>query len=146
MKEQIRSDMKDAMRAKDKVRLGVIRMIMAAIKQREVDERIELSNQQVLEVLDKMVKQRRESLSHYDAANREDLAAVERNEIEIVKTYLPEPLSDEEISVMINAAIIESGAESMKDMGKVMGLLRGQMQGKADMGAVSNTIKAKLAG
>lgn len=144
LKEQITSDMKDAMRAKDKDRLGTIRLIQAAIKQREVDERIELDDEQVLVVLDKMVKQRRDSITQYRDAGREELAAKEEAELEIIQHYLPEALSDAEIDNLIEEAISSTGAESMKDMGKVMGLLKPKVQGRADMGAVSARIKARL--
>jgi uncharacterized protein len=144
LKEQITSDMKDAMRAKEKDRLGTIRLIQAAIKQREVDERIELDDEQVLAVLDKMVKQRRDSITQYRDAGREELAAVEEAELVIIQHYLPEALSEAEIDSFIDEAISSSGAESMKDMGKVMGLLKPKVQGRADMGAVSARIKARL--
>lgn len=144
LKEQIMADMKDAMRAKDKDRLGTIRLIQAAIKQREVDERIELGDEQVLAVLDKMVKQRRDSITQYNDAGREELAAKEEAELEVIQHYLPEALSDEEIDSLIEEAISASGAESMKDMGKVMGQLKPKVQGRADMGAVSARIKARL--
>jgi uncharacterized protein len=144
LKAQITSDMKDAMRAKDKDRLGTIRLIQAAIKQREVDERVELDDEQVLVVLDKMVKQRRDSITQYRDAGRDELAAKEEAELEIIQHYLPEALSDDEIDSLIAEAIASSAAESMKDMGKVMGLLRPKVQGRADMGAVSARIKARL--
>ncbi len=132
------------MRAKEKDRLGTIRLIQAAIKQREVDERIELDDEQVLAVLDKMVKQRRDSITQYRDAGREELAAVEEAELVIIQHYLPEALSEAEIDSLIDEAISSSGAESMKDMGKVMGLLKPKVQGRADMGAVSARIKARL--
>lgn len=132
------------MRAKEKVRLGVIRLIMAAIKQREVDERIILTDEQVMLVIDKMIKQRRESISQFDAAGRGDLSAVERGELEILQTFMPEPLSDAEIRSMVEKALADTGASSMKDMGKVMGLIKPQAQGKADMGLVSKMIKEQL--
>jgi len=144
LKEQIMADMKDAMRAKEKDRLGTIRLIQAAIKQREVDERVELGDEQVLAVLDKMVKQRRDSITQYKDAGRDELAAKEEAELEIIQKYLPEALSDEEIDKLIEEAISASGAESMKDMGKVMGQLKPKVQGRADMGAVSARIKARL--
>lgn len=144
LKEQITSDMKDAMRAKAKERLGTIRLILAGIKQREVDERIELNDEQVLAVLDKMVKQRRDSIAQYRDAGREELAAIEEAELVIIQHYLPEALSEAEIDNMIDEAISSSGAESMKDMGKVMGVLKPKVQGRADMGAVSARIKARL--
>ncbi|HIN82214.1 MAG TPA: GatB/YqeY domain-containing protein, partial [Chromatiales bacterium] len=125
-------------------RLGTIRLILAAIKQVEVDQRIELDDAAVTTILDKMTKQRRESISQYDKAGRDDLSAVEAAEIEVLKTYLPEPLSDAEINALIDAAISDTGAGSIKDMGKVMGQLKPKMQGRADMGAVSGMIKSRL--
>ncbi len=144
LKDRIREDMKAAMRGGDKRRLGVIRLIMAAVKQREVDDRIELDDGQVTVVLDKMVKQRRESQSQYEQAQRADLAEQEAYEITVLQEYLPAPLSDTEIAQLIEAAISETGASSMKDMGKVMGVLRPRLAGRADMGAVSGQIKARL--
>ena len=144
LKLRLQSDMKTAMKAGEKDRLGVIRLILAAIKQREVDERIELDDAAVLAVLDKMVKQRRESVSQYEAANREDLAAVERAEITVIQDYLPVPLSDQEIEAFIAAAIQETGAVGPSGMGKVMAVLRGPMQGRADMTVVSAMVKQQL--
>jgi uncharacterized protein YqeY len=144
LKERLQEAVKDAMRSKAKERLAVIRLVMAAIKQKEVDERIELNDEAVLAVLDKMVKQRRESISQYDAAGRDDLSQKEAAEIEIISEFMPEPLSEEEIDQMIKDAIAQSGASSMKDMGKVMGGLQAKMKGRADMGAVSAKIKAML--
>jgi len=144
LKQRLTDDMKTAMRSKDAHRLGVIRLIRAAIKQREVDERIELDDSQVLAILDKMNKQRRDSIEQYTKGGRPDLAEVERAEIEVIKDYLPPALSDAEIDTMISDAIATSGASSPKDMGKVIGLLKGKLQGRADMGAVSGQIKAKL--
>ncbi len=132
------------MRNKDKERLATIRLITAAIKQREVDERIELDDTQVLMVLDKMVKQRRDSIEQFNSAGREDLAAKEIAEIEVIQEYLPEALSDDEIEQIISEAITTTGAASMKDMGKVMGMIKPKMQGRADMGVVSAKIKAAL--
>ncbi|HSH30650.1 MAG TPA: GatB/YqeY domain-containing protein [Thiohalobacter sp.] len=146
LKAQIQEDMKAAMRGGDKPRLAAIRLIMAAIKQREVDERIELDDAQVTAVLDKMIKQRRESIEQYQAAGRDELAAKEQQEIEVIQGYLPEPLSEAEINQLIEAAITASGAASIKDMGKVMGQLKPKLQGRADMGAVSGRVKAKLGG
>jgi uncharacterized protein len=146
LKEQITNDMKAAMRSGDKTRLGVIRLITSAIKQREVDERIELDDAAVMAILEKMIKQRRDSISQFEAGGRPELAAVEAAEIDILKTYLPEALSDTEVDAIIQAAITESGAGSVKDMGKVMGLVKPKVQGRADMGAVSGKIKARLAG
>ena len=136
--------MKSALKAGDKERLGVIRLMLAAVKQREVDERIELNDQQVLEALDKMVKQRRESITQFDAGNRADLADRERFEIGVIQEYLPEPLSESEIDALVAEAIAETGASSIKDMGKVMGIVKPRAQGRADMGAISARIKAKL--
>ena len=144
LKLSIQSAMKDAMRAKEKVRLGVIRSIMAAVKQREIDERIELDDEQITLVIDKMMKQRRESISQFDAAGRDDLTAVEQGELEILQTFMPEPLTDEEIRSMVQKAMADTGASSMKDMGKVMGLIKPQAQGKADMAVVSKMIKEQL--
>ena len=144
LKAQIIDDMKAAMKGGEKARLGVIRLITAAIKQREVDERIELDDEQVLVVLDKMVKQRRDSIKQYTDAGREDLAAVEQAEVEIIQTYLPAALSEDEISAIVEAAIAETGASSMADMGKVMGIVKPQVQGRGDMGAVSGIVKQKL--
>jgi uncharacterized protein YqeY len=146
LKDTLQQDMKTAMRAADKRRLGVIRLINAAIKQREVDERIELDDTQVTVVLDKMAKQRRESIEQYEKAGRQDLAEQEIFELEIIKTYLPEQLSDTDIESMIGAAIAATGAGSIKDMGKVMGQLKDKLAGRADMGAVSAKIKARLSG
>ncbi len=136
--------MKDAMRAGEKPRLGVIRLILAAIKQREVDERIELDDAQITIALDKMAKQRRESIAQYTKAGRDDLVQQETFELDLIKTYLPEQLGDAEIETMIADAIASSGAVSIKDMGKVMGQLKPKLQGRADMGAVSAKIKAAL--
>lgn len=146
LKEQITEDMKTAMRAGDKSRLGVIRLILAALKQREVDERIVLDDSQVLAVLEKMLKQRRDSVEQFSAAAREDLAAIERAEMEVIQTYLPAALSDAEVEQIISAAISTSGAAGPKDMGKVIGLVRPQVTGRADMGQISELIKRKLAG
>ena len=143
---RINDDVKAAMKAKDKARLGVLRLITAAIKQREVDERITLNDEQVLAVLEKMIKQRKDSIAQYEKAGRDELAQQEAFEIGIIQAYMPEQLSDDEIDALITEAISSSGAESMKDMGKVMGLLKPKLAGRADMGAVSGKIKAKLAG
>ncbi|QVL50338.1 MAG: GatB/YqeY domain-containing protein [Thiocapsa sp.] len=146
LKLQIQSDMKTAMKAGDKTRLGVIRLMLAAIKQREIDERIELDDAQVLAVLDKMVKQRRDSISQYSGAGREDLAEIERFEVEVIQSYLPRALTDEELTSLIDAAMASSQASAMSDMGKVMGLLKPQIQGRADMGSVSARVKQRLGG
>ncbi|HHI77263.1 MAG TPA: GatB/YqeY domain-containing protein [Gammaproteobacteria bacterium] len=144
LKARIQDDMKAAMKAGDKARLGVIRLILAAIKQREVDERIELDDQQVLAVLDKMVKQRRDSIQQYRDAGREELAAAEEAEVAVIQEYLPEALSEAEIAAIVEQAIADTGASSMKDMGKVMGKVKPQVQGRADMGQVSALVKQKL--
>ncbi|MBU6248158.1 MAG: GatB/YqeY domain-containing protein [Xanthomonadaceae bacterium] len=145
-KQQLTEDMKAAMRGGDKHKLGVVRLILAAIKQREVDERIELDDAQVLAVLEKMVKQRKDSISQYEAAAREDLAEVERAEMAVIETYLPAKLDDAELDALIEAAIAETGASSARDMGKVVGLVKAKAAGRADMGVASARIKARLAG
>ncbi|RLW68394.1 MAG: glutamyl-tRNA amidotransferase, partial [gamma proteobacterium symbiont of Stewartia floridana] len=137
LKQRIQDDVKTAMKAKDKERLGTLRLITAAIKQREVDERAELDDSQVLAILDKMIKQRRDSVEQYESAGRQELADQEKSEIAIIEEYLPAGLSDEEVASMIESAIQEVGAAGMQDMGKVMGKLKPQMQGRADMGKVS---------
>jgi len=144
--DRIKEDMKASMKGGAKARLGVIRLILAAIKQVEVDERIQLDNNRVILVLDKMLKQRRESIRLFADAGRNDLVAIEEAEILVIQDFLPQALSEEEIDVMVSDAVIESGAESIKDMGKVMGLLKEKMQGRADMSVVSTKIKAALAG
>ncbi len=146
MKKRILDDIKTAMRAKDKGRLGVLRLISSAIKQREVDERIELDDTQVITVLEKMLKQRRDSIEQFTAANRQELADIEKKEVEIIQSYMPKQLSDEEISTLIDDAIASTGATSAKEMGKVIGILRPKLLGKADMGSVSSKIKQKLQG
>jgi uncharacterized protein YqeY len=144
LKANITEQMKDAMRAKDKVRLGTIRLILAELKRIEVDERIELDDARVLTVLDKMVKQRRDSITQYEAAERPELADKEQQELEVIKTFLPQPLSDAEITQIIDDAIAESGASTMQDMGKVMAIVKPQVQGRADMGKISGLVKQKL--
>lgn len=144
LKQQITEAMKDAMRAREKARLGTIRLILAELKRIEVDERIELDDARVLAVLDKMNKQRRDSIEQFDAAGRDDLAAIEREEMEVIATFLPAALSEDDINALIQDAIATTGATSMQDMGKVMGLLKPKVQGRADMGAVSQKIKAQL--
>ncbi|NOX76476.1 MAG: GatB/YqeY domain-containing protein [Gammaproteobacteria bacterium] len=144
LKQRLTDDMKTAMRSKDKPRLGVVRLALAALKQREVDERIELDDTQVLAVLDKMVKQRRDSVRQFEDAGRQELADQEHYEIGVLQDYLPAALDKAELDALISQAIKTSGAESMKDMGKVMGILKPQVQGRADMGAVSKKIKAHL--
>ena len=145
LKAQIQDDMKTAMKAGDKDRLKVVRLILAAIKQIEVDKRIELDDTGVLDVLNKMVKQRRDSVSQFNDGGREDLAAIEQGEIDILETYLPEQLSEEELDAMIEEAITATGAESIRDMGKVMGQVKSKAQGRADMGVVGARVKARLA-
>ncbi|MEN8215282.1 MAG: GatB/YqeY domain-containing protein [Pseudomonadota bacterium] len=144
LKERISEDMKSAMRAKDKQRLGTIRLIQAAIKQREIDERIHLDDTQVITVLDKMLKQRRDSLAQYEKANRQDLAEQEAFEIKVIQTYMPQALSEAELADLIKAAITTTGATSIKDLGKVMGHIKPLVQGRADMRALSANIKQRL--
>lgn len=144
LKSQISEDVKSAMRAQDRKRLGVLRMVSAGIKQREVDERIELNDAQVLAVVDKMCKQRRESLEQFESAGRDDLVAQEKFELEVLQCYLPEPLDTEQLSALISRTISELGAESMRDMGSVMNALRDQVQGRADMKAVSQAVREQL--
>jgi uncharacterized protein len=146
LKERITDDMKAAMRSGEKERLGVIRMITAAIKQREVDERITLDDTQVLSVLEKMIKQRKESLEQFKAGNRQDLADKESSEITLLQGYMPSQLSGAEIDALIADAVAATGATSIKDMGKVMGIIKGKAAGRADMAAVGAKIKAKLGG
>lgn len=144
LKERIQQEMKDALREGDRSRLSVIRLIMAAYKQREIDEQIELDDAGIVGVLQKMTKQRRDSIEQYRAAGREDLADQERYELEIIATYLPEALDDSAVAAAIDAAVAELGATSMRDMGKVMALLKSRLEGRADMAAVSATVKARL--
>ena len=144
--DRIKEDMKASMKGGNKARLGVIRLILAAIKQVEVDERIQLDNDRVILVLDKMLKQRRESIRQFADAGRHDLVAIEEAEVLVIQDFLPQALGEEEIDAMVSDAVFESGAESVKDMGKVMGLLKAKMQGRADMSDVSAKIKAALAG
>ena len=144
IKGKIQEDMKTAMRSQEKDRLAAIRLILAAIKQREVDERIELTDEHVLAILDKMVKQRRESITQFEAAKRDDLVQKETEELHIIQSYLPAQLSAAEIDALIDAAIKETGAATARDMGKVMGMLKPKLQGRADIAAVSNKIKDKL--
>ena len=146
LKTQLTEDMKTAMKAGEKDRLAVIRLINAALKQREVDERIEITDAVVLAVLDKMVKQRKDSISQYEAAAREDLAAVERYELGVIETYLPAKLGEAEVMAAIDAAIKETGATGPADMGKLMGILKPKLAGQADMGQVSALVKQRLAG
>ena len=144
LKARISEDMKTAMRAKDAARLGAIRLLQAAIKQREVDERIELDDTQVTEVIEKMLKQRRDSITQYKAANRQDLVDVEEYEVGVLQDYLPQPLSEAEVDAILARAIADTGAAGMKDMGKVMAAVRPQVVGRADMGKISGLIKARL--
>src|ERR1700722_7769496 len=144
LKEHVQEDMKTALRAGDKDRLATVRLILAAIKQREVDERIMLDDTQGLSVLEKMVKQRRESITQFDAGGRADLVAKERAELEIISGYLPAPLGEAELDGLIETAITETGASSIKDMGKVMGVIKGKAQGRVDMALVGARIKARL--
>jgi len=144
LKSRIQEDVKTAMRAHQREQLAALRLVTAAIKQKEVDERIDLNDEQVLAVLDKMVKQRRESIEQYEKVEREDLAAQERFELALIQTYLPEPLDEQELADLIKATIAGVGASSIRDMGMVMNALRGQVQGRADMKAVSQAVKAQL--
>jgi len=144
LKEQITEAMKDAMRAKEKERLGTIRLILSEVKRIEVDERIDIDDARLLAVLDKMVKQRRDSISQFEQAGRQELADKEQAEIVVIQDFLPQPLSEEELTAMIDDTIATVGAESMKDMGKVMGIIKPQIQGRADAGVVSGMIRAKL--
>jgi len=146
LKSRIQSDMKDAMKAGDKGRLKVVRLILAAIKQVEVDERIELTDAAIAGILNKMVKQRRDSVSQFTDGGRSDLADIETAEIAIIEGYLPEPLSDAELDELIESAITATGAASVRDMGRVMGQVKAAAEGRADMGAVSARVKARLAG
>jgi uncharacterized protein YqeY len=143
--DNIKDDMKAAMKSGNKARLGVIRLILAAVKQIEVDERITLDNERTILVLDKMLKQRRESIRQFADAGRMDLVAIEEAEILVIQDFLPQALTDTEIDTMISTAVAESSAESIKDMGKVMALLKAKMQGRVDMSVVSNKIKVALA-
>lgn len=142
--ERLKDEQKAAMKAKDKPRLGAIRLALSAIKQREVDEKITLNDDDVLAVLTKMVKQRRDSVAQYEAAGRQDLADVEHAEISVLAEFMPQPLTEEELSALMDEAIAATGAASMQDMGKVMGVLKPQIQGRADMGIVSKLVKTKL--
>lgn len=142
--DRLKEAMKDAMRAKDKARLTTIRLALSAVKQVEVDTRETLDDTAILAIIDKAVKQRRDSIKQYEDAGRQELADIEQAEIDVLQEFLPKPLTDEEISALIEDAVAKSGAESMKDMGKVMGILKPQLQGRADTGAVSGKIKARL--
>ena len=144
LKGRIQEDVKNAMRAQQREQLADLRLVTAAIKQIEVDERVDLNDEQVLAVLDKMTKQRRESLEQYQKAGRDDLAAQEQFELDLIQTYLPEPLSEAELATLIQSTIADTGASSIRDMGSVMNALRGQVQGRADMKAVSQAVKNQL--
>ncbi|OFE13589.1 glutamyl-tRNA amidotransferase [Pseudohongiella acticola] len=144
LKLQLTEAMKDAMRAKDKARLGTVRLALAEVKRIEVDERIEPDDARVLSILEKMIKQRRESIRQYESAGRQDLADIEQSEIEVLQTFMPQPLSDSEIDAIVNQALADTGASSVQDMGKVMAAVKPQMAGRADMGAVGQLIKSKL--
>lgn len=144
LKAQISEDMKNAMRAKDTVRLGAIRLLQAAIKQREVDERIELDDSNVIAVIEKMLKQRRDSITAYEAANRHDLADVEKFEVTILQTYLPQQFTDDEITAILEKVVVDTGAAGVKDMGKVMAAIKPLVVGRADMGKISGLIKTRL--
>ncbi|RXZ43520.1 GatB/YqeY domain-containing protein [Crenobacter cavernae] len=145
LKTRISDDMKTAMKAKDGARLSTIRLLMAAIKQKEVDERVELDDVGIVAVIDKMQKQRRDSVTQYESGGRQDLADKERSEMGVLTAYLPQPLTEQEIAALIDAAVAESGATGVADMGKVMALVKPKMAGRADMGKVSAAIKARLA-
>lgn len=144
LKATLSAAMKDAMRARDKERLGTIRLMLAELKRIEVDERIEVDDARVLAVLDKMLKQRRDSISQYQSAAREDLAAIELAEVAVIESFLPTALSEQEITELVTAAISTSGAEAVRDMGKVMAILKPQLQGRADVGSVSQLVKQRL--
>ncbi|MDD5300646.1 MAG: GatB/YqeY domain-containing protein [Gallionella sp.] len=144
LKQQITDDMKTAMRAKDAARLGAIRLLLAAMKQREVDERIELSDADIVAIIEKMNKQRRDSISQYEAAGRQDLADVEKFEMDVLAAYMPQQMSEAEVAAAVTEAIAATGAASPQDMGKVMGVLKAKLAGRADMGKVSALIKAQL--
>lgn len=144
LKQQISEDMKTAMRAKDTARLGAIRLLLAALKQREVDERVELSDADVIAIIDKMLKQRRDSITQYEAAGRQELADVEKFEMGVLQAYMPQQLSEAEVEAAIAEAIAATGAAGPQDMGKVMGVIKPKLAGRADMGKVSGLIKARL--
>jgi len=144
LKQRITDDMKSCMREGDKERLGTIRLALSAIKQQEVDSRSTLEDADILAILDKMAKQRRESIEQFEKAGRDDLASKEKDELKVIQTYLPSQLSDEEIASIIDEAIQTTGAQTMRDMGKIMGIIKPKMQGRADMGAVSALIKSRL--
>lgn len=145
LKAQISEDMKSAMRAKESTRLGTIRLLQAAMKQREVDERIELADADVISIIEKMLKQRRDSIAAYESAKRDDLADVEKAEVLVLQAYLPKQLTEEEVAALLEQVVADTGAASMKDMGKVMAAIKPLVAGKADMGKISGLIKARLA-
>lgn len=144
LKARITEDMKTAMRAKDSARLGAVRLLLAAIKQREVDERIELDDMQVIEAIEKMLKQRRDSISQYQAANRQDLVDVEEFEVKVLQEYLPQALTEEEVNALLEKVVVDTGAAGIKDMGKVMAAIKPLVVGRADMGKISGLIKTRL--
>lgn len=144
LKDQITEDMKNAMRAKDTARLGTIRLLLAAMKQKEVDERIELDDGAVVAIIEKLIKQRKDSISQFQAANRDDLVAIENAELIVLQAYMPEQMSEAEVAAVVAKAVAEVGAAGPQDMGKVMGLVKSQLAGKADMGVVSAQVKAAL--
>lgn len=144
LKAQITEDMKAAMRAKETARLGTIRLLLAAMKQREVDERIELTDADIIGVIEKMLKQRRDSIAAYESANRTDLADVEKAEVVVLQTYLPQQLTEDEVKAILDKVVADTGAAGMQDMGKVMAAIKPLVAGKADMGKISGLIKAKL--
>ncbi|CAM2812144.1 GatB/YqeY domain-containing protein [Vibrio rarus] len=143
--DNLKEEQKSAMKAKDKPRLGTIRLALSAIKQREVDERITLTDDDIIAVMTKMVKQRRDSVAQYESAGRQDLADIEKAEITVLEEFMPQPLSEEEVAALVANAITETEAAGMQDMGKVMGVLKPQIQGRADMGKVSGLVRSKLA-
>ncbi|MBA3022547.1 MAG: GatB/YqeY domain-containing protein [Gammaproteobacteria bacterium] len=144
LKQQITEDMKTAMRAKETARLGAIRLLLAAMKQKEVDERVELGDADVLAIIDKMLKQRRDSITQYEAAGRQDLSDVEKFEMSVLQTYMPQQMSEAEVAAAIEQAVAASGAASVQDMGKVMAILKPKLAGRADLGKVSGQVKAAL--
>lgn len=146
LKDRITEDMKSAMKAKETARLGAIRLLLAAIKQREVDERIALDDAQIIAVIEKMLKQRKDSITQYEAAKRQDLADAEKFEVEVLTAYMPQAMSPDEVAAIVAKAVADSGAKAPADMGKVMALVKPQIAGRADMGEVSKLVKAKLAG
>ncbi len=146
LKERVNEDMKAAMRARDRARLSAVRLLLAAMKQKEVDERVALADADILGIIEKMIKQRRESIAQFEKAGRKDLADIEHFEIGVLSTYLPQPMGESEIAQAVDAAVAETGAAGMRDMGKVMALLKPRLAGRADMGKVSALVKSKLTG